>query len=416
MSSGERDFIIPVIDDDEREDEYEEEVSVEQQLVEFRNKWKEELNLDTMKEKEEQEKKKHEESTKEQKAEKLFLEGVAAERVGHLYDAISFYSQAIKLVPDIESKIQFQTGECSSEDENEETDTIGEDVDNIISTLNNMTIDNVKSHCEPECEQKETHISSLPVELLLYIFRWVVSDELDLRSLEQLSCVCHGFYVCSRDPELWRLSCQRVWGKTAWLTKDFPSWRDMFVRRPHLRFDGIYISKIQYYRFGEAGLDHFYKPFHLVEYYRYLRVFPDGHVIMLTTAEEPSIMVMKLRSKTTSFEGIQVGKYKMIGDLMTCVMQRENLKVYDNKMKRYRKCRSQDSNNNSYNQTFHMEFKVSGSIQRPNTRLEWRRYTVETHQRRSGRNTFGEIDINNTFPTMFFSRVKSYLAISSNPL
>lgn len=38
----------------------------------------------------------------------------------------------------------------------------------------------------------------LPMEVLMYIFRWVVSSDLDLRSLEQLSQVCRGFYICAR--------------------------------------------------------------------------------------------------------------------------------------------------------------------------------------------------------------------------
>lgn len=38
----------------------------------------------------------------------------------------------------------------------------------------------------------------LPLEVLMYIFRWVVSCDLDLRALEQLSLVCRGFYICAR--------------------------------------------------------------------------------------------------------------------------------------------------------------------------------------------------------------------------
>jgi len=56
---------------------------------------------------------------------------------------------------------------------------------------------------------KATHISALPMEIILYIFRWVVSSDLDLRSLEMCSHVCRGFYLCSRDPEIWRLACAR---------------------------------------------------------------------------------------------------------------------------------------------------------------------------------------------------------------
>lgn len=41
-------------------------------------------------------------------------------------------------------------------------------------------------------------IAALPREILMYIFRWVVSSDLDMRALEQLSLVCRGFYICSR--------------------------------------------------------------------------------------------------------------------------------------------------------------------------------------------------------------------------
>lgn len=40
--------------------------------------------------------------------------------------------------------------------------------------------------------------AALPREILMYIFRWVVSSDLDMRTLEQLSLVCRGFYICAR--------------------------------------------------------------------------------------------------------------------------------------------------------------------------------------------------------------------------
>ena len=42
-----------------------------------------------------------------------------------------------------------------------------------------------------------------------YILKWVVSKELDTVSLESMALVCRGFYLCSRDEELWRLICQK---------------------------------------------------------------------------------------------------------------------------------------------------------------------------------------------------------------
>jgi len=43
---------------------------------------------------------------------------------------------------------------------------------------------------------------------------------------------------------------------------------------------GVYISENTYVRTGEQSLDSFYKPFHLVVYYKFLRFFPDGKSVL----------------------------------------------------------------------------------------------------------------------------------------
>ena len=41
-----------------------------------------------------------------------------------------------------------------------------------------------------------THISAIPLELIMYIFKWVVSTELDVKSLERLGRVQRNcFYL-----------------------------------------------------------------------------------------------------------------------------------------------------------------------------------------------------------------------------
>jgi hypothetical protein len=74
----------------------------------------------------------------------------------------------------------------------------------------------------------------------------------------------------------------------------------MFLKRPHLNFDGVYISKASYARAGEQSLDNFYRPWHLVEYYRYFRFFPDGTVLFLTTPDEPKTTVSKLKLRSNT--------------------------------------------------------------------------------------------------------------------
>ena len=64
-------------------------------------------------------------------------------------------------------------------------------------------------------EEWSKHISCLPMEILIAILKWVVSDQLDLRSLETCSAVCRCFYVASRSPDLWRIICLNMWGVNA---------------------------------------------------------------------------------------------------------------------------------------------------------------------------------------------------------
>ena len=56
----------------------------------------------------------------------------------------------------------------------------------------------------------------------------------------------------------------------------------MFLEKPHLRFDGIYVSRNTYIRTGIVEW-RVKNPVHLVCYYRYLRFFPQGEYVYRTT-------------------------------------------------------------------------------------------------------------------------------------
>ncbi|RYP64236.1 hypothetical protein DL771_008860 [Monosporascus sp. 5C6A] len=74
------------------------------------------------------------------------------------------------------------------------------------------------------------------------------------------------------------------------------SWRHMFRRRPRVRFNGCYISTVNYIRPGQASGHHitWNSPVHIITYYRYLRLFRDGTAISLLTTEEPAHVVHHL--------------------------------------------------------------------------------------------------------------------------
>lgn len=74
------------------------------------------------------------------------------------------------------------------------------------------------------------------------------------------------------------------------------SWQQMFRRRPRIRFNGCYISTVNYIRQGQSSGNHitWNSPVHIVTYYRYLRFFRDGTVISLLTTAEPADVVHHL--------------------------------------------------------------------------------------------------------------------------
>lgn len=253
------------------------------------------------------------------KAKNLFLKGVEHERNGKVYEAIQYYKRAVQLVPDVESrlyeffKLKSRDGfECDEGPEIKEKDNYDEDGD-LMARLSKIICQN-QCVCFPLVEQSAMHISALPMEIVLYILRWVVSSELDLRSLEMFSEVCRGFYVAARDAEIWRLACVRVWGgrsaNCGTFEPKYRSWREMYVQRPRLRYNGCYISKTTYMRHGENSFqDQFYRPWHLVEYFRYLRFFPDGRVLMLTSSDEVQSCVNSLKNPTPKNPSVLVGRH-----------------------------------------------------------------------------------------------------------
>ncbi|KZF24383.1 hypothetical protein L228DRAFT_245307 [Xylona heveae TC161] len=74
------------------------------------------------------------------------------------------------------------------------------------------------------------------------------------------------------------------------------SWRLMFRSRPRIRFNGCYISTVNYLRPGSASPMQltWNTPIHIVTYYRYLRFFRDGTAISLLTTAEPIDVVHHL--------------------------------------------------------------------------------------------------------------------------
>ncbi|KAI6806988.1 hypothetical protein KC332_g11432 [Hortaea werneckii] len=74
------------------------------------------------------------------------------------------------------------------------------------------------------------------------------------------------------------------------------SWRQLFRSRPRVRFNGCYISTVNYARAGGTSTNTLTwgAPVHVVTYFRYLRFFRDGTAISLLTTTEPADVVHHL--------------------------------------------------------------------------------------------------------------------------
>ncbi|KAI4168490.1 MAG: hypothetical protein LQ343_006377 [Gyalolechia ehrenbergii] len=81
------------------------------------------------------------------------------------------------------------------------------------------------------------------------------------------------------------------------LSSTYSSYKQMFRTRPRIRFNGCYISTVNYHRPGASNAPSnatYTSPVHIVTYYRYLRFFRDGTCVSLLTTAEPADVVHHL--------------------------------------------------------------------------------------------------------------------------
>jgi F-box protein 9 len=159
--------------------------------------------------------------------------------------------------------------------------------------------------------------------VIVHVLRNVVFDS--VRSVHNFALVCKRFLLLTRAQSIWRPLCEHVY-HTHNIPKEISdqfqldivnrayngNWLRMFIERPRIRFEGIYIATCHYLRPGISDTA-WNQPIHLVTYYRYLRFFPDGTMIKYLSTDEPIHVV---RNITKHFKAKQVfhGRYEIEGD------------------------------------------------------------------------------------------------------
>lgn len=143
----------------------------------------------------------------------------------------------------------------------------------------------------------------------------------------------------------------------------------MYIERPRVCFNGCYISKTSYIRYGERSFqDQFYRPVHLIEYYRYLRFFSDGTILMLTTADEPQYTVHKLHNKNRP--DIMKGHFRFNNDMVNIVLKKNEDKK---QLGRIRVFADFELNNE---RSFVIQLQMTYTKKRRTPQLVWQQYSV----------------------------------------
>ncbi|NWT42571.1 FBX9 protein, partial [Chroicocephalus maculipennis] len=326
------------------------------------------------------------EIAKEEKAKELFLKAVEEEQNGALYEAIKFYRLAMQLVPDIEFKITYTrspdgdgVGKRCVED-NKEDDKMADLLTEFQQQLA-LQESSVKL-CQPEVDVSQTHISAK-------------------QGLWQSYGVCF-FLIFTRDPEIWHQVCLKIWGRSCNKLVPYASWREMFLERPRVRFDGkVYFWKSVFFF-----------------YCMYLRFFPDGQVMMLTTPEDPQSIVPRLRTKNTRTDAILLGHYRLSQEtdnqtkVFAVITKKKEEKPIDyHKYRYFRRVPVQETDH-----SFHVGLQLCSSGRQRFNKLVWIHHSCHITYKSTGETAVTTFDIDKMYTPLFFARVKSFTAFSEKPL
>ncbi|GCE97629.1 hypothetical protein ZYGM_004290 [Zygosaccharomyces mellis] len=232
--------------------------------------------------------------------------GVQKEKDGSMNDAIRFYREALKTHEGVEKlyrKKLFEEHELEKRLEQLHLGSIDSKNDKI--SLEEQAEVNQDDSPRDPCWL----LDILPPDVLSTIVRYVVLQSGE--SWLNLSLTCSFFNnLCFQEMDPYRtfahliypkqhydemamdlngISNIGVWEKEFWGT----DYRRMLMERPYVKFGGIYISVVNYLRYGanQEGSRSWLNPIHMITYYRYFRFYSDGGCLRLLTTDEPSMIV-----------------------------------------------------------------------------------------------------------------------------
>ncbi|KAL3839997.1 hypothetical protein ACJIZ3_024588 [Penstemon smallii] len=156
---------------------------------------------------------------------------------------------------------------------------------------------------------------TLPDELL-----WEIFSRMNPYTLGRAACVCRRWRYTIRNPVFWRNACLKAWqlhgvaeNYKILQSKYDGSWRKMWLLRPRLRTDGLYVSRNTYIRAGVAEWK-ITNPVHIVCYYRYLRFYPSGRFLYKNSSQKVKDVVKCMHFRASKADCVFSGQCTLSED------------------------------------------------------------------------------------------------------
>lgn len=138
--------------------------------------------------------------------------------------------------------------------------------------------------------------------------------------LGRASCVCRKWRYTIRNPVFWRNACLKAWQPSG-VVKNYKtlqskyegSWRKMWLLRPRVRTDGLYVSRNTYIRVGVAEWKTT-NPVHVVCYFRYIRFYPSGRFLYKNSSQKIKDVAKSMNFRTAKIDCTYSGHYTLSDD------------------------------------------------------------------------------------------------------
>ncbi|CAN6647343.1 hypothetical protein TRVA0_022S01200 [Trichomonascus vanleenenianus] len=246
--------------------------------------------------------------SKDEQALELFESAVQCEHAGKMADAVRLYRSAYRLNEKVDKLYRERYFSKNKPPPHHhhyphiETNSASEE--QLMKSLEAMSLRDHSTETEQVIEQGP--IVKLPSEILAHILTIMALK--DIASFVQMTLTCRKMaYVGYKSSSIWRALCLREYPKQHY-TEDAiedlggdrddaaicerfwkHNWRKMYLERPRVWLNGIYVSTSTYTRQGVG--ETWNAPIHMVTYYRYLRFFEDGTCLSLLSVAEPHEVV-----------------------------------------------------------------------------------------------------------------------------